>query len=213
MAAAKVLDAIARMPGMDGEDSDATGAYTQAQHLGEETWVTMPRNQWPKEWRSHNNGKGYNKPVVRLQLSLYGHPLAGLYWEIHCKQQVKKCGFEPVKGWECLYVNKVQKLFLSIYVDDFKMAGKASSLKPMWEKLNKVLELEKPQPLQKHTYLGCGQAPEPIDEDIVKNKWKLWHTLTKPDDFKDIEEDEDKEIIDKGKPFATVPEPKVNWKT
>ena len=48
-----------------------------------------------------------------------------------------------------MYVNKVQKLFLSIYVDDFKMAGKASSLKPMWEKLNKVLELEKPQPLQK----------------------------------------------------------------
>ena len=29
MAAAKVLDAIARLPGNDGEDSDAIGAYTQ----------------------------------------------------------------------------------------------------------------------------------------------------------------------------------------
>ena len=28
LAAAKFLDAISRMPGCDGEDSDATGAYT-----------------------------------------------------------------------------------------------------------------------------------------------------------------------------------------
>ena len=97
-----------------------------------------------------------------MQLSLYGHPLAGLYWELHCKPQVQKCGFEAVKGWECLYVNKKKKLFLSIYVDDFKMAGGATSLKPMWEKLGKLVELEKPQPSQENVYFGCGQEPDQL---------------------------------------------------
>ena len=48
LAAAKFLDAIARMPDNDGQDSDATGAYTQAEHAGEETWVYLPKDQWPK---------------------------------------------------------------------------------------------------------------------------------------------------------------------
>ena len=39
-------------------------------------------------------------------------------------------GFERVPGWECLYVNKSKKLFLSIYVDDFKMAGDAQNIAP-----------------------------------------------------------------------------------
>ena len=43
LAAAKLLNAIARMPENDGQDSDATGAYTQAEHAGDETWVFLPR--------------------------------------------------------------------------------------------------------------------------------------------------------------------------
>ena len=38
IAAAKFLDALARFHGNDGEDSDAMGAYTQAEHAGEVTW-------------------------------------------------------------------------------------------------------------------------------------------------------------------------------
>ena len=37
LCAAKFLDAIARMPGNDGEDSDAMGAYTQTKLEGAET--------------------------------------------------------------------------------------------------------------------------------------------------------------------------------
>ena len=40
LAAAKFLDAVARMPGMDGHDSDATSAYTQCELGGPLTWVT-----------------------------------------------------------------------------------------------------------------------------------------------------------------------------
>ena len=56
LSAAKFLDAIARMPGCSGEDSDAVGAYTQVlleeadRLLGPdvfpETWITLPRNRW-----------------------------------------------------------------------------------------------------------------------------------------------------------------------
>ena len=79
MAAAKMLDAIARLPGCSGEDSDAIGAYTQVP-LSDipnttETWISIPKSQWPDEW--HN--LPYNDPVVLLQRNLYGHPLAGLY--------------------------------------------------------------------------------------------------------------------------------------
>ena len=60
MAATKFLDAIARMTDCDGQYSDAVGAYTQVelhkiQHLmGKgnkfiDTWVTLPKSQWPKE--------------------------------------------------------------------------------------------------------------------------------------------------------------------
>ena len=98
LSAAKFLDAIARMPGNDGQDSDAVGAYTQCELKGVETWVRLPRTQWPKHW----HGK-YHNPVVRLRVSLYGHPLAGLFWEQHCRDAILKCGFQPVRGWECLY--------------------------------------------------------------------------------------------------------------
>ena len=54
------LDAIARMPDCDGEDSDAVGAFTHSelcknQHLmGKgikfiETLVSLPKSEWPKE--------------------------------------------------------------------------------------------------------------------------------------------------------------------
>ena len=83
---------------------------------GDDTWVSLPKDQWPK-------GKGWGKyynPCVKLKLALYGHPLAGLYWGNHCNNALTKCGFEPVPAWECLHFNREKQLFLSVYVDDFK---------------------------------------------------------------------------------------------
>ena len=39
-------------------------------------------------------------------------------------------------------MNRVERLFLSIYVDDFKMAGDAKALKAMWPKLGEKIDLE-----------------------------------------------------------------------
>ena len=72
MEAARVGDALSLFPGYVQKQSDATSAYTQAFLKGTETWVSLPRERWPKSW----SGK-YTNPVVPLVLALYGHPDAG----------------------------------------------------------------------------------------------------------------------------------------
>ena len=66
LAAAKFLDAIARMNGNDGQDSDAMSAYTQVEHTGVDTWVFIPKDRQPKSWAKYKN------PVCKLWPSLGG---------------------------------------------------------------------------------------------------------------------------------------------
>ena len=112
MAATKSLDAIARMPGCDGEDSDALAAYTRIPLKDAErllgpgvmpgTWMSLPRDRWPPEWHKLD----YKDPVCPLLQNLYGHPLAGLLWVKGCQEKILKVGFEKVQGWECLYFHR-----------------------------------------------------------------------------------------------------------
>ena len=48
-----------------------------------------------------------------------------------------KHGWEKIPNWECLFVHREKGLFLSVYVDDIKLAGKKQNLDPMWKLLNK----------------------------------------------------------------------------
>ena len=116
LAAVKFPGAIARMNGNDRQDSDAMSAYTQVEHTGVDTCVFTPKDRQPR------NGAKYKNPVCKLKLNLYGHPLAGLFSETHCREALIACGFEAVKGWECLYKHAKDGIFISVYVDDFKMA-------------------------------------------------------------------------------------------
>ena len=51
-----------------------------------------------------------------------------------------------------------KQLFLSVYVDDYKMAGKKENITPMWEKLRKQgFDIEPPTKFHDSTYLGCQQ--------------------------------------------------------
>ena len=163
LASAKMVDLSARLTGNSGEDADATSAYTQTPLGGPVTWISLPKDQRPSEW-----ARKFRDPVVILSLNLYGHPLAGLYWELYCHNHIKALGFEHVVGWECLFVHKKKQLFLSVYVDDFKMAGKTENLAPMWKELNKRIELDPPVPLNGTTYLGCTQfETEPSSLDVA----------------------------------------------
>ena len=50
-----------------------------------------------------------------------------------------------------------KRLFLPVYVDDVKMAGKKQNLDTMWKILVKEVDLEEPTSFLDHENLGCTQ--------------------------------------------------------
>ena len=134
MTAAKIMDIISRLPGCDGQAADAVSAYTQVEMEDApkllkvsksecpDILIRPPRHKWPKSWSSVEG------PVVLLERNLYGHPLAGLLWERQFENILLKHGWENIPNWECLFVHREKGLFLSVYVDDIKMAGKKQNI-------------------------------------------------------------------------------------
>ena len=147
MTAAKIMDIISRLPGCDGQAADAVSAFSQvnmedAHKLVKnpksecpDIWIRPPRHKWPKSWSSMED------PVVPLERNLYGHPLAGLLWERQFEKILLKHGWGKIPNWECLFVHREKGLFLSVYVDDIKLAGKKQNLDSMWKVLNKEVDL------------------------------------------------------------------------
>ena len=86
-------------------------------------------------------------PVVPLEQNLYGHHLAGLLWERQFEKILLKHGWEKIPNWGCLFVHREKGLFLSVYVDDIKLAGKKQNLDPMRKVLNKEVVLGENQHL------------------------------------------------------------------
>ena len=52
-----------------------------------------------------------------------------------------KHGWEKIPNWESLFVHREKGLFLSVYVDDIKLAGKKENIDPMRRVLNKEVDL------------------------------------------------------------------------
>ena len=86
---------------------------------------TFPRHKWPKSWSNIED------PVVPLERHLYGQPSAGLLWERQFEEALLELGWEKVPSWQCVFAQREQVLFLSVYVDDIKMAGKKQNTAPM----------------------------------------------------------------------------------
>ena len=60
-------------------------------------------------------------------------------------------------------------LFLSVNVDDIKLAGKKQNLDPMWKLLNKEVDLGEPTSFLDQENLGCTQRRCQISKDIMDN--------------------------------------------
>ena len=163
MTATKVMDIISKLPGCAGQAADAISAYTQVKMEDApkllkipksecpDMWIRLPRHKWPKSWSSMED------PVVPLERNLYGHPLAGLLWERQFEKIQLKYGWEKLSNRECLFVHREKRLFLSVFVDDIKLAGKKQNINPMWIVLNKEVDLKEPTSFLDHVYLGCTQ--------------------------------------------------------
>ena len=95
--------------------------------------------------------------------------MAGLSWERQSEKILLKHGWEKIPNWECLFVHHEKGLFLSVYVDDIKLAGKKQNIDPMWKVLNKGVDLGEPTSFLDHVYLRCTQRQCEISKDTVDN--------------------------------------------
>ena len=77
MEASKTADFYGCQQGHTIEVADAEQAYVQAEMKGLPTYVALPYEEVPNQF------KKMNRPVFRLRKALYGHPEAGAYWEAH----------------------------------------------------------------------------------------------------------------------------------
>ena len=128
-------------------------------------WIRPPKHEWPKSWSSVED------PVVPIERNLYGHPLAELLWERQFEKVLSEHGWEKVFNWECLFVNRARGQFLSVHVDDIKLAGKKqitpirlgnSHERRCFGRTNIILfDL---------VYLGCTQRECQISKDIMDNE-------------------------------------------
>ena len=150
MEAGKFVDTISLLPGFGGTQADAKQAYTQCELGGDETWIFLPPDQQPASWRR------FRSPVCRLRLALYGHPLSGAYWGAHCIQQLISVGFITIPAWDGCFIHPDLQCVLSVYVDDFKMAGRPEAMEKAWTLVRKVITTDEPAPFGK--YLGCAHT-------------------------------------------------------
>ena len=95
--------------------------------------------------------------------------MAGLLWEKQVEKILLQHGWVEVSNWECLFVHRKKGLFLSVYVDDIKLAGKKQNIDPVWKVLNKEVGLGEPTSFVDHVYLGSTQRQCEISKDIVDN--------------------------------------------
>ena len=174
MTAAKVMDVISRPPGCAGQAADAISACTQVKIEDAPQLlkipksecpyirIRLPKHQWPTSWSSMED------PVVPLKRNLYGHPLTGLLWERQFEKVLLEHGWEKkTTNWECLFVNREKGQFLSVFVDEKKLAGKKQNIDPMWKVLVKGVDLGEPTSFLDHVQLGCTQRERQISKDIV----------------------------------------------
>ena len=78
------------------------------------TMVRLQRHTWQK------TRANIEDPVVHLERNLSEHPVAGLLWERQFEEVLLELGWEKVPSWECMFVHRKQRLFLSVFVNDIK---------------------------------------------------------------------------------------------
>ena len=160
------MDVIARLPGCGRQAAHAISTYTQVkmEEVRMSRYLDTPTetHKWPKSWSSMED------PVIPLERNLYGHPLAGLLWERQFEKILLKRSREKAPHRECLFVNQEKGLFLSVYVDDIKVARKKQNLDSMWKELMTDVDLGEPTSSLDHVSLGCTQRECETSKDIVE---------------------------------------------
>ena len=93
-----------------------------------------------------HHGRSSRSSWKEFVRSSFGRTVMGkAFWEILLKH-----GWEKMPNWECLYVHREKALFLSVYEDDIKLAGKKQNIDPKWKVLNQGVDLGEPTSFLDH---------------------------------------------------------------
>ena len=76
-------------------------------------------------------------------------------------------------GWECSHLDRKYGLFLTVYVDDTKVACKQENLSNMCARLRKEVDLEASAPFLTQVYLGRTRREAQVKNGIVVEKTKV----------------------------------------
>ena len=76
-----------------------------------------------------------------------------------------------------MFYHEQYKVILSVYVDDFKMAGRHSELAKAWKAIRGPGKLELDEPADFGPYLGCDQLRSTITQEEAKERLKNTYPL------------------------------------
>ena len=183
MAAAKIVDVIARLPGCEGQAADSVSAYTQVKmedvpQLLKNSKVRMSRCLDTSSTTQHgqNHRRRLRIPWYLLNEIFMGIPYAGLPCERQFETALLELGWDKIPNWECVFVHRKQGLFLSVYVEDIKMTRKKKNVAPRWKKLMKNVDIGEPTSFLDHVYLGCTQRECKPNETILEQYTKMFES-------------------------------------
>ena len=159
MTAAKVMDIISRLPGCVGQAADAVSAYTQVKMEDAPKLLKIPKSDVQTFGFVYHDTSGQNHgPVWKTQPFLLNEICMVILWQdYYGKGNLRKSYWDTVGkkfriGNVSFFVHREKGLFLSVYVDDIKLAGKKQNLDPMWKVLNKEVHFGEPTSFLDHVY-------------------------------------------------------------
>ena len=144
--AAKVMDSISRLPGCAGQAADAVSAYTQVKMEDAQNYSKFPNRNVQTFGSVYHDTNGLNHgPVSNTQLFLLSGTCTVILWEDFYGTVNLRKSYCSTLGRRFPTVNAysytVKKdFFISVYVDDIKLAGKKQNINPMWKIRNKEVD-------------------------------------------------------------------------
>ena len=121
-----------------GQAADAVSAYTQVKIEDAARLLKIPSPNVQTDGYVFHDTNGRNPPVVLLERIFFGHPLEGLLWERQFEEVLLELEWEKVPNWECLFLQRKQGLFSTVYVwttkNRWKEAENGSHVEEIGEK-------------------------------------------------------------------------------
>ena len=133
-------------------------------------WIRLPRHEWPKSWSN------IQPPVVLLERNLYGHPLAGLFWERQFDKVLLGPGLEKYRiGNVSSFIENKDYSYRYTWMT-CKWLKESRILSPRWRKLMKLVDLGEPTSFLDHVYLGCTQRERKPHESIIEEDRNMFES-------------------------------------